>query len=39
MKFLFFFLQTDDVNLVPPIGEGTFEFDPSAQIPNEGFKF
>ncbi|KAL7304022.1 hypothetical protein TKK_0003492 [Trichogramma kaykai] len=34
-----YFSETDDVNLGQPITEETFEFDPSAAIPNEGFKF
>ncbi|KAG8042570.1 hypothetical protein G9C98_005204 [Cotesia typhae] len=31
--------ETDDTNLAPQVGEGSFDFDPTATIPNEGFKF
>ena len=33
------FFQADVANLAPPVGEGAFEFDPTATIPSEGFKF
>ncbi|XP_058791598.1 importin subunit alpha-3 isoform X2 [Phymastichus coffea] len=31
--------EAEDVNLAPPINDTSFEFDQSASIPNEGFKF
>lgn len=36
---LFFFQPEDDTNLAPTTGEGEFNFDPSTNVPNEGFKF
>lgn len=32
-------LQTDDTNLAPAAVEGAYEFDPSASIPSDGYKF
>lgn len=31
--------ETDDANLAPQVGDGTFEFDQTMTIPSEGFKF
>lgn len=39
MLFFFSHFQTEDVNLAPPMNDTSFEFDPSANIPNDGFKF
>ncbi|XP_076639706.1 karyopherin alpha3 [Colletes latitarsis] len=35
----YFSEETDDTNLGPQVGEGTFEFDQTSTIPSEGFKF
>ena len=37
--FIFIFQIDEDQQLVPQAAEQSYQFDPDAQIPSEGFKF
>lgn len=37
--FVCYFQADDDPNLAPAAGDAGFHFDPSTNMPNEGYKF